>query len=154
LDGQLGLTLLRSPTWPYKDADKCKHTFTYSLYAHKGRLSDGDTVRLAFDLNNPMFTVQSCENGGDSTTYSMLECENANVVVDTVKMAEEGNMVILRLYETHRIRTQLGLKLGFPFKKVYKCDLMEKDICEVASDGNTVKLPVNPYEIVTLKFVL
>ena len=46
MNGELGLTLLRSPTWPYADADKGKHTFTYSLYAHSGRITDGDTVKL------------------------------------------------------------------------------------------------------------
>ena len=153
LDGNLGLTLLRSPTWPYKDADKGAHEFTYSLYAHSGRLADGDTVKLAFDLNNPLFTVKS--NGcGDLDSYSMISCESPNIVIDTVKMSEDGKGVIVRLYETQRIRTQAKLGLGFAYKEVYKCDLLENRISEQTIASDNVELSIKPYEIVTLKFVL
>ena len=153
LDGNLGLTLLRSPTWPYKDADKGMHEFTYSLYAHSGRLADADTVKLAFDLNNPLFTVKS--NGcGELDAYSMISCENPNIVIDTVKMSEDGKGVIVRLYETQRIRTQAKLNLGFAFKEVQKCDLTEKSIGTINGNHEGVNLTIKPYEIVTLKFVL
>ena len=153
LDGNLGLTLLRSPTWPYKDADKGAHEFAYSLYAHSGRLADGDTVKLAFDLNNPLFTVKS--NGcGDLDSYSMISCESPNIVIDTVKMSEDGKGVIVRLYETQRIRTQAKLGLGFAYKEAYKCDLLENRISEQTVVGDNVELSIKPYEIVTLKFVL
>ena len=153
LDGNLGLTLLRSPTWPYKDADKGLHEFTYSLYAHSGRLADGDTVKLAFDLNNPLFTVKS--NGcGELDTYSMISCENPNIVIDTVKMSEDGKGVIVRLYETQRIRTQTKLQLGFAYKEGYKCDLLENRISEQTLASDNVELSIKPYEIITLKFVL
>ena len=153
LDGNLGLTLLRSPTWPYKDADKGLHEFTYSLYAHSGRLADSDTVKLAFDLNNPLFTVKS--NGcGDLETYSMISCESSNIVIDTVKMSEDGKGVIVRLYETQRIRTQTKLQLGFAYKEGYKCDLLENRISEQTLASDNVELSIKPYEIITLKFVL
>ena len=153
LDGNLGLTLLRSPTWPYKDADKGAHEFTYSLYAHSGRLADGDTVKLAFDLNNPLFAVKS--NGcGDLDSYSMISCESPNIVIDTVKMSEDGKGVIVRLYETQRIRTQAKLWLGFAYKEAYKCDLLENCISEQTIVGDNVELSIKPYEIITLKFVL
>ena len=153
MNGELGLTLLRSPTWPYADADKGKHTFTYSLYAHSGRLADGDTVKLAFDLNNPLFTVKS--NGfGDLDGYSMISCESPNIVIDTVKMSEDGKGVIVRLYETQRIRTQAKLRLGFTYQEGYKCDLLENRISEQAFASDSVELSIKPYEIVTLKFVL
>ena len=153
LDGNLGLTLLRSPTWPYKDADKGAHEFTYSLYAHSGRLADSDTVKLAFDLNNPLFTVKA--NGcGDLDTYSMVSCESSNIVIDTVKMSEDGKGVIVRLYETQRIRTQTKLHLGFAYKEGYKCDLLENRISEQTFASDNVELSIKPYEIITLKFLL
>ncbi len=153
LDGNLGLTLLRSPTWPYKDADKGKHTFNYSLYAHSGRLADGDTVKLAFDLNNPLFAMKSA-GGGELASYSMVSCENANIVVDTVKMAEGKDGIIVRLYETQHMRTNVNLKLGFQYKEAYVCDLMENCISKLNCFDKNVELTVKPYEIVTLKFVL
>jgi alpha-mannosidase len=123
------------------------------LYAHSGRLADGDTVKLAFDLNNPLFTVKS--NGcGDLDTYSMVSCESPNIVIDTVKMSEDGKGVIVRLYETQRIRTQAKLGLGFAYKEAYKCDLLENRISEQTVVGDNVELSIKPYEIVTLKFVL
>ena len=153
INGELGLTLLRSPTWPYADADKGKHTFTYSLYAHTGRVADGDTVKLAFDLNNPLFTVPSSGNG-ERASYSIVSCDQTNVVLDTVKMSEDKEGVIVRLYETHRERTKTKIKTGFAFKKAYVCDLEENILRELSAQSNEVELPIKPYEIITLKFVL
>ena len=48
----------------------------------------------------------------------------------------------------------MKLKLGFPFKEVYQCDLLENNVGEVAHAENTSSFAVKPYEIVTLKFVL
>ncbi len=153
LDGNLGLTLLRSPTYPYKDADQGKHKFTYSLCPHNGRLSESDTLKLAFDLNNPLFAVNSV-GSGNLESYSMIECDYSNLVVDTVKMSEDKKGVIVRLYETFRERTDAIIKTGFEFKKVYKCDLRENVISELDGVGESVEIKVKPYEIVTLKFEL
>jgi alpha-mannosidase len=60
----------------------------------------------------------------------------------------------VRLYETQRIRTQAKLGLGFAYKEVYKCDLLENRISEQTIAGDNVELSIKPYEIVTLKFVL
>jgi len=110
-------------------------------------------VKLAFDLNNPLFTVKS--NGcGELDSYSTISCESPNIVIDTVKMSEDGKGVIVRLYETQRIRTQAKLRLGFTYQEGYKCDLLENRISEQAFASDSVELSIKPYEIVTLKFVL
>ena len=152
LDGNLGLTLLRSPTWPYQDADKGKHTFIYSLYAHSGCLADGETAKWAFDLNNPLFITKS-EGMGEMDSYSMVSCDKQNIVIDTVKMSEDGKGVIVRLYETQRMRTNVKLQLGFTCKEAQVCDLMENIIGKAVYNKGEVSLTVKPYEIVTLKFV-
>ena len=110
-------------------------------------------MKLAFDLNNPLFTVKS--NGcGELDSYSTISCESPNIVIDTVKMSEDGKGVIVRLYETQRIRTQAKLRLGFTYQEGYKCDLLENRISEQAFASDSVELSIKPYEIVTLKFVL
>ena len=84
----------------------------------------------------------------------MLSCDEANVVLDTVKMSEDKEGVIVRLYETHRKRTSTKIKTGFAFKKAYVCDLEENILRELSALGNEVEFLIKPYEIITIKFVL
>lgn len=153
LDGHLGLTLLRCPTYPYKDADKGVHSFTYSLCSHKGSLAQSDVVALAFDLNNPIIQYQS-ESGGNGqiSEYSLINCDKNNIVIDTIKKAENENSIIVRLYETHNIRSDVSFNLGFDFESAFVCDLLENNLYQINSDSRTINLKVKPFEIVTLKF--
>ena len=153
LGGDLGLTLLRCPTYPFHDADKGKHKFTYSLYPHAGSLSESDALGLAFDLNNPLFYLDN-QVGGEMQTYSFIGCNSKNVVIDTVKMSEDGKGVIVRLYETYRKRTCADIRTGFKFKNVYKCDFCENVLSEQEFTSGRVAVKFKPYEIITLKFCL
>ena len=62
--------------------------------------------------------------------------------------------MIVRLYEAYNARTDVTLTAGFDFKRAVLCDLMENEVQALEADGRTVKLPVLPYEILTVKFEL
>ena len=48
-DGEMGLTLIKSGTYPNENADIGFHEFTYSIYPHKGRWQEARTVEMAYD---------------------------------------------------------------------------------------------------------
>lgn len=151
-DGVMKLTLIKCGTYPNPEADIGEHTFTYSVYPHAGSLCGADTVRLAYDLNLPMEAYAGQAGDGSlPERYSLVSCDRANVVVDTVKEAEDSAAMIVRFYETENIRTNTTLTFGFRPTRVTVCDLMENEQSELTSDGNTVSLTVRPFEIVTLK---
>ena len=61
--------------------------------------------------------------------------------------------VIARFHEAHATRGPATVRAGFPVRKAWIADLLERPVreLEVASDGS-VRFEVGPFEIVTLRF--
>ena len=82
----------------------------------------------------------------------MLWCDAENIIIETVKKAEDSDACIVRMYESHNSQTYMHLETGFEFEKAYLCDMLENNICEIESDGKCIDLDVEGFEIVTVKF--
>lgn len=82
---------------------------------------------------------------------SFLSCDKENIVIDAVKVAENGKDIIVRLYEATNETCECSLRFGFHVKKAWSCDLLENTEREISTDGNGVRLQVKPFEIITLK---
>lgn len=151
-DGVLKLTLIKCGTYPNPEADIGEHTFLYTLYPHAGSLCEADTVRLAYDLNQPLEAYSGQDGDGSlPQAYSLVSCDSKNVVVDTVKAAEDSDAMIVRSYETENKRANVTFTFGFRPRRVTVCDLMERELEELHPAGNAVSLTVRPFEILTLK---
>ncbi|MEE1284603.1 MAG: glycoside hydrolase family 38 C-terminal domain-containing protein, partial [Acutalibacteraceae bacterium] len=152
-DGVIKLTLLKCATHPSPKADKGHHEFIYSLRPHAGTYTQAGTVQLAYDLNNPMSAVKLGKQEGIlPESYSFVSVSDENIVIDTVKKAEDSDETVVRMYESWNKRVN-GAKLtfGFDVKSAVLCDLMENEIEPLAVENNSVTLNVKPYEIVTVK---
>lgn len=151
-DGVIQLSLLRSPTNPDPEADQGEQRFTYAVAPHRGTLHESNTVRLAYELNQPMIAVKP---SGDRTTvpfeWSAAECDQPNVVLETVKPSEDGSGTVLRFYETANRRCQANVRLGLPATRVELCDLLERVIEPVPYKDGSFSLSFGNYEIVTVK---
>lgn len=140
------LTLLKSGIFPNPDADNEIHEFTYSLYPHKGGFREGRVIQEAYDLNCPLQAVKTAGKRAMACSYIRIEAEN--IFADTVKQAEDGNGVIVRLYEAYGQRTRTRISLAFADgKQVEECDCLERKTKELTDDI----LNFRPYEIKTLR---
>ena len=76
-------------------------------------------------------------------------------MIETVKRAEDGNGIIVRLYEHHRCRRRVALTAGFPIAHAERCDLLEQPLADESCslDDNVVGFEVTPYQIVTLRLI-
>ncbi len=151
----VGLTMLKCGTDPDVTADKGKHVFTYSLFTHSGSVRDSKTFKASTLLNNPPIVV-SVKNKGERMCENVpfIAVDNDNVLVETVKKAEDGNGYIIRLYETLNKRTKVKLSFGFNAKEVRLNNLIEEDITAISENCNNVELTVKPFEIITLRVIL
>lgn len=152
-DSVIRLTLLKCATHPSPKADKGHHEFVYSLRPHIGSFTQAGTVQLAYDLNNPMSAVKiGAQQGALPESYSFVSVSHENVVIDTVKKAEDSDETVVRMYESWNKRVN-GAKLtfGFDISRAVICDLMENEIEEIAVVDNSITLPVKPFEIITVK---
>jgi alpha-mannosidase len=146
----VGISLLRSPLYPDPFADEGEHRFTYSLFPHPGDWTASGVAREAFALNAPLFPVMA---QGDAVPrgFSLLEAEGLELALGSLKLAEEGDSVILRLYEPHGARGECTLRFARPVERVERVNLLEETEGPVEVHGGAVSLRVRPFEVVTLR---
>ncbi len=149
-DNVMRITLLRGPTMPDFNADLGEHHFAYSLLPHAGPW-DETTVAAAYALNDPLIVAKG--GGRSAPVAPMFTVDRPNIVVETIKRAEDGEGVIVRFYESQRKRGAAALTAGFPIKGAWRCNLIEENEETLAVEGNSVRVFVKPYEIVTLRLV-
>ena len=149
-DSNMALTLIKSGIEPNPMTDYEEHFFTYALYPHAEGWRAAGTVREAYMLNQPLLAV---EKGTKAGAYSFASVDKDNVILETVKAAEDGNGVILRLYESENAKTKVCLTVNRDFERAYICNLLEETETEAAVSGNRIQIPVKPYEIVTVRIV-
>lgn len=149
------LSLLRGTSYPNDNADQGEHEFTYSLYPHKGDFRAGKTVQAAYALNNPVRVVPvSGIHGNLPNKHSMITCNQENIVIETIKKAEDSDDVVIRLYDAYNLTTQVEIRFGFDVSRAYICNMLEVNESELSVVNRSVTIQVKNYEIVTLKLQL
>jgi len=170
-DSVLRLTLLKSAIIPDETADKGSHEFTYALYPHLGNLVGSYVQTRAAEFNSPIecYEVPGTD-GGYFVEFSLLKVDaqtpqlmdedpSLHVVVDTVKRSEDGNDLILRVYESNN--RALGdavvqLDSCVRFTEVIETNLMEEPLAEqnIKVDGQSIVFDIKPFEIKTFRLML
>lgn len=150
LDGVMSLTLLKSGTEPNKTADQEEHFFTYALYPHAESWQNGGTVKEAFNLNVPAIAV---EGMAKKNRYSFAKVLQDNVVLESIKLAEDSDGIIIRCYEIENKRTKVDITFGESFTSVEEDNLMEEKEAtqDVVLDENGIHFTIRPYEVKTFR---
>jgi alpha-mannosidase len=154
-DNVMRISLLRGPGMPDPTADLGHHRFAYSLLPHSGRWGAA-TMAAAYALNDPLLVrhvVAAALPATNVASGSLLAVDASNVIIETVKRAEDGNGIIVRLYESQRRRCAVTLTTGFSVQAAYRTNLLEEAQTELAVTGNSVTYALRPYEIATLRLV-
>ena len=143
----INLTLLRSTLAPDMTADRGMQEFTYAFYAWNGSFAKCDLVREAYEINSPVMTAP-----GATGERSLLAVDAPNVVVETVKPAEDGSAdIVVRLYEAKRTTTRCTLTTSLPISEVTQTDMLENEGSGLAYRDGSVILDFHPFEIKTLR---
>lgn len=152
--GDMSLTLIKSGTYPNEDADIGEHEFTYSIYPHAGRWQEAKTVEMAYNLNVPMLAKRTGRQEGCGGEYeSFLKCSQESCFVEVIKKAEDGNGVIVRMYENKNNRVRAQIQTAYPISHVYECNLLEENEEELTAGKNCFETVFKPYEIKTFRLI-
>lgn len=147
LGDTINLTLLKSALAPDETADQGVQEFTYSIFPWNGSLGESDVVRQGYELNVPVSAA-----GGGAGEKSLLTVDAKNIVIETVKPAEDGSGdVIMRLYECKRTATQCELKINLPVAEVTQVDMLERGGQALPLRQKRVALSFRAFEIKTLR---
>ena len=164
----LDLDLLRSAPYPgprhVQDADvapgephhgytdQADHVFRYALYPHQGDHVAGRVAQAGYELNIPLRRVETgVHAGARPAAASFLELSAPNVIVEAVKRAEDGDALIIRLYEAAHAGARATVRFGLPVKMVEEADLMEVPLRTLECQEGAVELEFAPFEIKTLR---
>jgi alpha-mannosidase len=142
-------SLLRAPTHPDPNADQGHHEFTYALMPHAGDFRQAGVIEAAEDLNSPLRLVRS--NLAPGTSRSLIEVDTRQVAVEAIKRAEDSDASIVRLYEAWGRSCSARVRTTLPASRAYLCDLLERNVREVAVRDGEVQLELTPFKILTLK---
>ncbi len=150
-DNTMSLTLLRAPTWPDETSDQGVHHFTYGFTFWNGAFLDSPVVREAYELNYPVSLLP----GGGCGAQSLLCIDQANVIAETVKLAEDGSGDwVVRLYESKGASVVCKLHIGLSVAAVSDANMLEEKIAEVPHEGGDVMLQFRPFEVKTIRLAL
>lgn len=150
----LSLTLLRSPNHPDPVADIGPHKFTYSLMPHVGGAVNAGIVRAAYELNVPLrMTSASRHRGALPAQWSGLSVAGApTVIVDWVKRAEDGNGLVIRMYESGGSpATGAQLMVSWSVKNATEVSLVETEPKLIEIRKGAIPLSFTPFEIKTVR---
>ena len=147
LDGSMALTLIKSGIEPNPTTDQEEHFFTYALLPHAGDWRNG-TVREAYCLNQPALSFHGGKAGSE---YSLASVGAPNVVLETIKQAEDGDGWIVRLYECDNARTETFLRWNRPAVSVEECNCIEEKKADASFENGQIHFTILPYEIKTFR---
>ena len=145
-DGQLRITLLRSPTMPDPEADQGTHRFTYALFLHHGALGMS-TIAQGYFLNYPVLVHHGRGKAGQPR--SLVKAQPENLVIETVKPAQTEQAIVVRHYEALRHRGRGQLIFDKKVKDARMTDLLEENPIEVETTGGRAHLDFTPFQIQT-----
>ena len=158
-DNVIRLSLLRGTVSPDPEADLGEHRFAYSLLPHAGGWETA-TPAAAYALNDPLLVFSpgaadhAAEPGAVETALTgLIRADAPNIIIETVKQAEDDHGLIVRFYESQRRRGWVTLTAGFRIDRAWRTNLIEADQESLTPDGNAVRLYVRPHQIVTLRLV-
>jgi alpha-mannosidase len=152
---ELRLTLLKSAKAPDETADMDTQAFTYAFLPYQGAFTVDNVVRHGYDLNVPLHVVPgSGHEKGQQQTFSLIQIDNANVIVETVKKAEQDDGVVLRLYEASGGEQHVTLTTALRIKQALLTNLLEDEREMLTVENGKIHLTFWGFEIKTLKLLL
>ncbi|MEX2326445.1 MAG: glycoside hydrolase family 38 C-terminal domain-containing protein, partial [Pseudomonadales bacterium] len=148
----ISLNLLRSPTRPDPEADRHEHHFRYALYPHPGDHVSAQVVNRAYEFNVLARVYKAKRKTGSRPSFdSMVRCNRDNVIVDTIKRAEDSDDLIIRCYEAYGIDCAVALTINLDVANASEVNLLEKEIQPVKVTHGAIVFPIGPYEIRTFR---
>ena len=123
LGSELGLSLLRSPTWPDPLADEGTQDVAYALLPHNGGLVEGGVLMEAEDLNRPLLALPV--RAGAQGSWRPLVMSGLPLGLGTLKPLEDGGGLLLRAYEPAGARGAVTIDLPAEWTLAAEVDLLE-----------------------------
>ena len=116
----------------------------YAVLPHAGTWQDAGVVGEAAGFNARVRWASEVAAGAWVTV-------DGGLVLQTVKRAEDGDGLVLRLYEPHGGRGTATVRPARPVAGARRANLLEEPAKEAVVRDGAIAVPFRPWEIVTLR---
>lgn len=145
--GEIALSLLRAPLVPDDTCDRGVQHMTYALYPFATSFEQSGTVQRGYELCNAIAIKQ-----GTCDAKTGLWVDSPSIILDTVKPAEDGHGMVVRLYESLGMSSRGVLHLPFD-AKCSECSMDECKSGEGYGTGAAFTVALRPFEVKTLRIL-
>ena len=88
---------------------------------------------------------------GTENEHSFIKVSDERVMIDAVKQAQDGEGIILRVYETSAHSGEVTITLPCDRFSVNECNLMEVNENELTVNENSFSFSIKPFEVKTFR---
>jgi alpha-mannosidase len=149
------LSLLRSPKWPDPTADRGKQSTTYALFPHAGSWKDAAAARRGYEFNTPLLALFADAHEGQLPDHrSFVQLAPSNMMLTSVKRAEDSDAWVIQWYETDGRDATAELTLPAPPRRVRTANFLEEAGTDIETAGTIVRVPTthNGVQTVLVEF--
>lgn len=128
--------------------------FRYSFTSHEGGYMGGRARDYGWEVQNPLVPVFMKGRTGGTLPSSKSFChvDKKNVILLTLKVAEDENGLIVRIMETEGIDTMVTITLQFVnISEAYITNLQEENERSLSCQWNVVTVPIKALGITTVR---
>ena len=152
-EDSISATLIRSSFDPDPDPELGLVRLGFALVVG-GADSNRDALAAAYDYNHPFSLVSgTVREGSMPASHSFLRVVEGNVAVAAAKRSEEGERLVLRVYETEGEQASAAIRLPRAPKRAGFADIHERPTESdgaIAVDGETIRFEIGPNRIATI----
>ena len=131
------------------------HFFSFSFTSHKPGFENG--YKFGRQANEKLLVVVDpfpSKNVILPEMLSFFSVDVPNILISTIKKAEDGNETVIRLYENGIGETNVNLKSWFRVMHAEKTNMIEYDGTTIESGIKSVPLRIASHSIETIKLTL
>ena len=151
----LDINLLRCTHWPAIHSDVGDHDFLYALYPHAGDHISANVIQLGYELNIPLQTAAcNSQTGKLDQQFSFVEIDAENIIIESIKKAQDNEDIIIRLYEADGISSDCNIQFNLNVNDIHLTNLMEEKIKHLNVIDQKVTLDFKAFEIHTIRLIL
>ncbi len=129
--------------------------FSYAITSHKGMPPNGKIVNEFLSHNTPVKAVQTYSHKGHlSSVGSFFEISGEGVVLSALKLSEERESVVIRLYNITDKITMPVISSMLPIKQANMLNLQEDVLYPIKVKDGKIQLEISRKKIVTLEIFI
>jgi alpha-mannosidase len=143
-----------------------KLDFSLSILPHRGNWDEAEVWRQALEFNNPPRAITTAleknqptlKPGSQPDNRSFLSVSGRNVILSAVKKAEDGEALVVRLYNPSDTSTEASIQLPFAPANVQMAGLDEHSYSPAPTESapssepaGKVRVVISPRKVVSLR---